>query len=41
MHWAPVRTDVGVQWVRADEGAGREEVEDRELALMGGAERLL
>lgn len=40
MHCAPVRTDVGVQWVRADEGAGRD-VDGRELALMGGAERLL
>lgn len=41
MHCAPVRTDVGVQWVRADEGVGREELEGRELALMSGAERLL
>ena len=23
VHWAPVRTEVGVQWVRAEEGRGR------------------
>ena len=36
VHWAPVRTEVGVQWVRADVGSGR-----GLFALIGGAERLL
>ena len=36
VHWAPVRTDVGVQWVRAEVGSGRV----LGVALMGGADLL-
>ena len=39
VHCAPVRTEVGVQWVRAEEGRGR--VEGCDLPLEGALEGFL